>query len=70
MRLQVDPARCQGHRLCTLAAPDLIELREDDGHASPKQQNLSEAQLEPAMTAVNACPEHALSLTDRSLTQH
>jgi ferredoxin len=69
MRLQVDRARCQGHTLCALAAPDLIELQEDDGHASPIRQELTEAQLEPARTAVSACPEHALSLSKGALTE-
>lgn len=68
MRLQVDPARCQGHTLCTLAAPELIELREDDGHAAPTQEELADAQLPTADAAINACPERALSLTERPLT--
>lgn len=62
MRLRVDSGRCQGHTLCTLAAPDLVELRDDDGHAAPVQRDLAEAEEQVAVSAVNACPERALSL--------
>lgn len=35
MRLSVDPSRCQGHAMCSIAATDLFRLDDADGHASP-----------------------------------
>ena len=32
-RAVVDPELCQGHTLCNMAAPDIFQLREEDGHA-------------------------------------
>jgi ferredoxin len=62
MRLRVDYNRCQGHTLCALAAPALVELREDDGHAAPVARDLVDDELPVAQAAVDACPERALSL--------
>jgi ferredoxin len=64
MRVYVDPAVCQGHTLCTLAAPQLFLLGEDDGHAYVATEDVP-AELEDAVRkAVATCPEGAISIQD------
>ncbi|MFI2285704.1 ferredoxin [Nocardia beijingensis] len=62
MRLSVDPSRCQGHTMCSLAAPDLFLLDDVDGHASPAVDPVPPADEGVAQRAVIACPERAVSL--------
>ena len=62
MKLIIDASRCQGHAMCQLYAPDLVDLDDDDGHARARGQELDAAQLEQARRAVAACPEGAVSL--------
>lgn len=65
LRLTVDGERCQGHALCAGAAPDLVSLRDDDGHAVVDQPMVP-LSLEPsARRAVIGCPERALQLEDQ-----
>jgi ferredoxin len=62
MKLVIDAARCQGHAMCHMYAPDLVELTEEDGHARSLGNPLDAAQLDEARMAVEACPEHAVRL--------
>jgi ferredoxin len=62
MKLIIDASRCQGHAMCQLYAPDLVELNDEDGHARSRDQDLDDGQLEQARKAVAACPEGAVSL--------
>lgn len=64
MKIGVNAQKCQGHTLCTLAAPDLFDLHEDDGHAIVKPTDgLVPAELEDsAARAFTTCPEQAISL--------
>jgi ferredoxin len=53
---------CQGHTLCTLAAPEIFDLGEEDGHAYVTQETV-EGDLEKlARKAADGCPERAISL--------
>lgn len=64
MRVRVDPDVCQGHTLCTLAAPQIFLLREDDGHAYVAADEVP-AHLEEAVRKAEAtCPEGAISVED------
>jgi ferredoxin len=63
MKLAVDLGRCEGHGLCTQAAPSLFEINDDgdmvvliDGESVPADQETSAAE------AVRVCPVGALSV--------
>jgi ferredoxin len=48
--------------MCQMQAPELITLRDDDGHAEAVDRDLEAGELEAAGAAVQACPEQAISL--------
>jgi ferredoxin len=62
LRLVVDRTRCEGYGLCEQAAPDLLQLNDDDEPVvalesiPPSSQALADA-------AVRACPVAALRLS-------
>jgi ferredoxin len=60
MRVRVDENRCQGHTLCTLAAPELFLLRDDDGHAYLEDENVPPGLEDKARAAAATCPEQAI----------
>jgi ferredoxin len=62
MHLVIDQGRCQGHALCSAAAPELISLRGEDGHAMVTQTDVPAELVQSAERAVAGCPERALSL--------
>ena len=64
MRVHVDPDICQGHTLCTLAAPQLFLLGEDDGHAYVATEEVPPELEDAVRTAVATCPEGAISIQD------
>lgn len=60
MRVHVDEAVCQGHTLCYLAAPEVFELREEDGHSYVKVTDLTPEMEESVRRAALTCPEQAI----------
>lgn len=62
MRLVVDESRCQGHTLCKFAAPQLFELREEDGHSVVVVDVVPPDQEERARMAAAGCPEQAITI--------
>jgi ferredoxin len=64
MRIVIDPDLCQGHALCFTAAPDLFDLRDDDGHAEVKVERVPEQFHSAAFRAAQGCPEGAISIID------
>ena len=54
---------CQGHTLCALAAPEVIMLDDEDGHASIAIPEVPVAQEDNVRTAAATCPERAIELT-------
>jgi ferredoxin len=65
MRIRVIEDRCQGHTLCAMAAPSLIELRDEDGHARAVEGEIDPALHAAAERAAAGCPERAIELLDR-----
>ena len=64
MRVQVDEGRCQGHTMCQIAAPQVLKLRDEDGHAYVENEVVP-PQLEAAVQmAAATCPEEAITITD------
>jgi len=64
MKITVDQARCQGHALCALGAPELFELSMEDGHARPAHDTVPADRHDAAVRAELDCPERAISLVD------
>jgi ferredoxin len=65
MRVRVDPDRCQGHTLCTIPAPQVFALDEDEGHAHVVEEFVAVVppELEQAVrAAASACPERAIEI--------
>ncbi|MBW8482684.1 ferredoxin [Actinomadura parmotrematis] len=61
MKVNVDAGRCQGHTLCAMIAPDVFELDDVDGHATPVDPNVPADQERKVAEAVRSCPERAIS---------
>jgi ferredoxin len=61
MRVVVDAQSCQGHGLCTVCAPDLLDI-DDDGRAKVLFDPVPVEQVSAARSAVETCPEQALSI--------
>ncbi len=64
MRVTVEEERCQGHTLCAMAAPEVFDLREDDGHSVVKLEEVPTRLAGAVRRAVDSCPERAISITD------
>ena len=64
MRVQVDPAKCQGHNRCYALAPELFDV-DDYGQAVVIGDGAVSAELaEKARLAVANCPEYAISVAE------
>ena len=63
MKVQVDAARCQGHTLCAMIAPDSFELDEIDGHSSAVSPDVPADQEEKVREAARSCPERAITIS-------
>lgn len=64
MKVIADLNRCQGHGLCRMAAPELFELREEDGQVIPPAGEIPGGLEDRAQLGVDACPELALSIQE------
>lgn len=64
MKVFVDSARCQGHTLCSMIAPDSFELSDIDGTSSPVGEVVPADQEEAVREAVHSCPEQAISIEE------
>jgi ferredoxin len=60
VRVYIQEDVCQGHTLCFMAAPEVFDLREEDGHAIVKVTEFSPELLEAAKRAALTCPEQAI----------
>ena len=64
MRAYVDEALCQGHTLCSMAAPDVFKLRDEDGHAYVAVTDFTPEIIAAAKRAASTCPEQAIVVED------
>ncbi|WP_197380308.1 ferredoxin [Mycolicibacterium mengxianglii] len=62
MKVWVDGAKCQGHTLCAMIAPDSFELDDVDGHASAVHEIVPADQQDAVREAAQSCPEQAIIL--------
>ncbi|MBM7459258.1 ferredoxin [Rhodococcus coprophilus] len=63
MKVKVDPERCQGHTLCAMAAPEVFELSEIDGHATAVVDEVPAHLEEAVREAARSCPEQAIQIS-------
>jgi len=65
MRVQIDPALCQGHGRCYDLVPDLFG-EDEDGYATPTQLTadgqVPAGREDDAQLAADNCPESAIVL--------
>lgn len=64
MKVNVDPQLCQGHTLCAMAAPEVFELSDIDGHASATPGNVPALLAAQVLNAQKSCPEQAIATKD------
>lgn len=64
MKVKVDAQRCQGHTLCAMAAPEVFELSDIDGHASVVTDPVPAGLETRVHDARNSCPEQAIAEQD------
>jgi ferredoxin len=63
-RVYVQEDVCQGHTLCHMAAPEIFDLREEDGHAFVRDIELTDEAIGAARRAALTCPEQAIVIED------
>jgi ferredoxin len=64
LRVFVDEAICQGHTLCHMAAPEVFELRDEDGHAFVTVTEFTPEVMKAARRAALTCPEQAIVIEE------
>ena len=62
MNVRVDQARCQGHTLCAMIAPEHFELDDVDGHARAINPTADTSEDGLVHEAVRSCPEQAIRI--------
>lgn len=60
MKVRVDSERCVGHGMCYLAAPDIFQLSDEDGHAYVLTEDVPADLDEAVLQAERGCPEQAI----------
>lgn len=64
MKVRVDGTLCQGHTLCSISAPDVFLLRDEDGHAYVESEEVPPDRQEAVRRAAAGCPEGAIVIED------
>ena len=63
MRIALDPEVCTGHGRCYALAPEVF-APDDEGHCEVVHEDVPPEHESTTRTAVNNCPEGALTLVD------
>jgi len=63
MKLQIDESVCTGHGRCYALAPQLFDA-DDRGYGVVRLPAVPESLLAQAQTALQNCPERAISLVE------
>jgi ferredoxin len=63
MRVHIDDERCKGHGMCCTLCPQVFELT-DHGYAIALLPEVPDELHSVVGTAVEQCPEHAISITE------
>lgn len=64
MRVRVDVNVCQGHSLCSWAAPDVFVPDDEDGHAIVLLDVIPPELEQATRDAAANCPESAITIED------
>jgi ferredoxin len=64
MKVRVRSDVCQGHTLCNMLAPEVFQLRDEDGHAYVAEGPIPAELQDRVRRASQNCPEFAIELTD------
>jgi len=64
VHVRIDENICQGHTLCSFAAPNVFLLREEDGHAYVLDSRVPPDQEAAVRRAALTCPELAIVIED------
>jgi ferredoxin len=64
MKVRVDEMLCQGHTQCQIAAPEVVKLRLEDGHAYVENEVVPPGMEAAVRMAAASCPENAISVVD------
>ena len=64
MKVRVDGERCVGHGMCYLAAPEVFQLSDEDGHAYVLAEDVPSDLGSSVLPALRSCPEQAIIVTD------
>jgi ferredoxin len=62
VHIVVDEELCQGHARCNMTAPQLMGLRDEDGHAVVLVDPVPAQWEEAARRVALGCPERAIRL--------
>jgi ferredoxin len=60
MKTRVEPHLCQGHTICSMVAPNIYTLDDEDGHASAIEGDVPSSEEKSVAEAVKSCPERAI----------
>ncbi|MBY4039224.1 ferredoxin [Rhodococcus fascians] len=60
MKVHVQSELCQGHTICSMVAPDIFILDDEDGHATAVDGDVSSDQIPKVQEALRSCPERAI----------
>lgn len=63
MKVSIDTAKCVGHGMCRLAAPEIFDLSDDDGHGFVLMEEVPPGLEEAVEQAQRGCPEDAVIIT-------
>ncbi len=64
MKVRVDEYRCVGHGMCYLAAPEVFQLSDEDGHAYVLSEDVPPGLEEAVYQAQRGCPEQAIYIKE------
>jgi ferredoxin len=62
VKVHVNSELCQGHTLCSMIAPDVFTLNDEDGHSTAVDGEVPADQEAKAAEAIRSCPEQAISI--------
>ncbi len=62
MRVRINTEVCQGHGVCHMTAPDIFQLRDEDGQAYVESDIVPAGMEATAALAARSCPERAITV--------
>lgn len=62
MKVSIIDSKCVGHGMCKLAAPEVFDLSDEDGHGIVLHENVPPGLEEAVNQAERGCPEGAVRI--------